>query len=401
VGRRANWDIFAIGLAFGLQIGCHEIEIDEVTFDENPFAEIMHSRSWQRVHSETENEEEEKDSNADDCDAFAMLTRGVLVHPRTFSVPTAQSQELPTNFDAASSNVRMDEDEVDEDDEDEKKTESAEDAQTYRELHGLLQCCFVRQICQLAMSSMSPTFITLRMIPFLRRSCILYHSLGCVDTLDALWSSSSRDTDDDDKDSAAQIECDALCATLSLPTVAEVLTMNNGAVIAQYKNENGNREFKRNWDLGRAFSLISLPSSYNELFQVAAESQCARKSAQPKYSAICLLCGQFVCIDCCSFGSHGDVVRHCAECNNGMGVFLWLQKSRLILVWNGLAAMLKSVYLDKYGEEDYGLVRGHRIALNEERYRQLARLVTQNGIPNKMVQLRKTNRDLLERVLGV
>ena len=111
---------------------------------------------------------------------------------------------------------------------------------------------------------------------------------------------------------------------------------------------------------------------------------------------------RYVCVSCCKFGmERGDVTRHCLECNNGFGVFLWLQKSKLIIIWNNLGVLFKSCYLDKYGEEDCGLIRGNRINLNNERYQQLQQIITGHKIPNKMVQLRKTNRDLLERQLSL
>merc|ERR1712154_59964 len=136
---------------------------------------------------------------------------------------------------------------------------------------------------------------------------------------------------------------------------------------------------------------------------MAAISKCKKKKTTPKYSAICLICGKYICLSCCTFGieQRGDATRHCLECNNGFGVFLWLQKSKLIIVWNNLGVLWPSVYLNKYGEEDCGLVSGNRITLNAERYHQLCQIITQHRIPNKLVQLRKKNSDLLERQLAL
>ena len=152
------------------------------------------------------------------------------------------------------------------------------------------------------------------------------------------------------------------------------------------------------WDRGMPFSLVPLPSSYNELFEAAAFAKCPRKGVTPKYSAICLICGCYVCMECCD---EGQVTKHAAECNNGFCAFLWLQKSKIIIVWNKLAALYKSVYLDKYGEEDYGLIRGNRITLNPDRYLKLTQIITEHNIPNRLVQLRKTPRDLLDRMLNL
>lgn len=132
----------------------------------------------------------------------------------------------------------------------------------------------------------------------------------------------------------------------------------------------------------RPFSLVSLPVHYNDLFQKAAFAKCPRKGVAPKFSVICLICGRYLCMACCE--DRKTLTAHSKECNNGFCAFLWLQKTKIIIIWGTLAAQFKSVYLDKYGEENYGLTRRNRVSLNEARYKELRRLITEHKIPNKV-----------------
>merc|ERR1712154_108966 len=144
--------------------------------------------------------------------------------------------------------------------------------------------------------------------------------------------------------------------------------------------------------MGGAPRLIALPSDYNALFEMAAESKCARTQKLPAKSGLCLLCGQVLCIGCC----RGAVVAHCRGCNDGIGAILFFQKSSVLLVWDGYCTEYPSLYLDRNGEPDTNLWRGVRLKCDAQRYRALTQLVVQHGVPNKMTQLRKSERQRLE-----
>merc|ERR1712062_285554 len=130
-------------------------------------------------------------------------------------------------------------------------------------------------------------------------------------------------------------------------------------------------------------------------FQMAAEFECPTKKKLAIKSVMCLLCGKVMCIDCCA----RSVVDHCKECNGGLGVFLYLQRSSIILTWDTRALEYEPVYLDQYGETDCGLSRGVQLRINRQRYEQLTQLVVQHMIPNKLTQHRVRNSDILERRL--
>merc|ERR1711879_420357 len=243
------------------------------------------------------------------------------------------------------------------------------------------------------------------MVPFLRHCTLLFNCFGSIGYLDDLWAS-----DGIDDDGARRDETDCLCGLLHLPSVTEVVSWITGGEYTLFSNYLSNvavpnlDDFENEYesfDRGQPFSLLKLPIHYNDLFQKAAFAKCPRKHCRPKWSSICLICGKYICMECCEGQEQKQMTKHARECNNGFGVFLWLQKTKVVIVWDQCAVMAKSVYLDKYGEENYELRRGNRISLDEDTYRELQRMVTEHKIPNKMVQLRKTGRDLIERLISI
>merc|ERR1712228_649750 len=407
---------------------------NNMTFDAN----ILKTYSWdiiqckilQNKQQQQQNDKKDDEEEKYCYDPFILLLRAVICYEQTFCFEDAMGNDSEILL-MEKSNVRMDVDENEEEKDDDDSNQTA--AYLYR----LLLAVYYMQMSQLIISFCCQytdditedkqerieqiiaavlkdenqrqeliQFVTIRIIPFLRKSCILYNSFGCIESLESLWLSGIDFNDFD----AFKNECDLLCDLLFIPNILlSILSIssNHNEYFLNYignisKNEIDYFEKKCNWDECKSFSLIKLPSSYNDLFQAAAASECKIKQIYPKYSAICLICGTYVCLDCCEFDINGqkkigDASRHCLQCNNGFGVFLWLQRSKLILVWNNLCCLYQSVYLDKYGEEDDSLRRGNRISLNEERYEQLTNIITQHKITNKLVQLRKTNHELLER----
>merc|ERR1711971_1059802 len=180
-----------------------------------------------------------------------------------------------------------------------------------------------------------------------------------------LWLSEGGDNDveddemkgsDDDGDAVVR-ECDVICDALRLPPISAMLS--ECWKDAYFKNYLCALDgpFARRLahslyvdGLG-APRLISLPSDYNALFEMAAESKCERKGRLPAKSGLCLLCGQVLCIGCC----RGSVVAHCRRCNDGIGAILFFQKSSVLLVWDGYCTEYPSLYLDRNGEPDTNL----------------------------------------------
>jgi len=58
-------------------------------------------------------------------------------------------------------------------------------------------------------------------------------------------------------------------------------------------------------------------------------------------------------------------MMHAASCGSGQGAFLLLFEGSIMLVHGNWRKLHGSPYLDAYGEEDVGMVRGARLTLNE------------------------------------
>ena len=154
------------------------------------------------------------------------------------------------------------------------------------------------------------------------------------------------------------------------------------------------------------FQLPSLPINFDEIFQRAGNQICPNKKVPPIESAICLLCGEYLCINCCrydvktykllpknqskysDYNGIGNLTMHSKLCGKGMGIFLYIQKSSIILIYGHGASVYNSLYLDKYGEQDIGLHRGRLLKLNKIRLHELTQLCSNQNIPNKVCQLR-------------
>ncbi|VIO94812.1 Zinc finger in N-recognin family protein [Brugia malayi] len=127
----------------------------------------------------------------------------------------------------------------------------------------------------------------------------------------------------------------------------------------------------------RRFTLLTLPKSYDDLFARFFGVPCIACGLVPRMPFICLLCGQLSCLDsCCTTSatetiSANEVERHALICSSGVGCFLSLNTSLIVIVCNRKAALWGSVYLDAHGEEDRNLRRGKPLFLSKRRIEKL------------------------------
>ncbi|KAM3718469.1 E3 ubiquitin-protein ligase [Dirofilaria immitis] len=127
----------------------------------------------------------------------------------------------------------------------------------------------------------------------------------------------------------------------------------------------------------RRFTLLTLPKSYDDLFARFFGLSCVACGLVPRMPFICLLCGQLACLDsCCTTSaaetvSTNEVERHALICSSGVGCFLSLNTSLIVIVCNRRAALWGSVYLDVHGEEDRNLRRGKPLFLSKRRVERL------------------------------
>ena len=102
-------------------------------------------------------------------------------------------------------------------------------------------------------------------------------------------------------------------------------------------------------------------------------TDCKRCQKPPRDPALCLACGELCCCAgaCCRRGRHGECAQHAAVCGGGVGVFLLVKSTKVLLIRGKRICLYPSVYLDQHGEEDEFLKRGRPLFLSERRYRAL------------------------------
>ncbi|KAK1271492.1 hypothetical protein QJS04_geneDACA021621 [Acorus gramineus] len=83
--------------------------------------------------------------------------------------------------------------------------------------------------------------------------------------------------------------------------------------------------------------------------------------------------------------------NHVTVCGAGIGVFLIIRRTTILLQRHLRQATWPSPYLDAFGEEDFSMLRGKPLYLNEERYAALTHLVASHGLDsNSQIFYRST-----------
>ncbi|KAK9126954.1 hypothetical protein Scep_015800 [Stephania cephalantha] len=143
------------------------------------------------------------------------------------------------------------------------------------------------------------------------------------------------------------------------------------------------------------FSLMRLPHVYQDLLERYIKPRCPQcKDAMYDHPALCLLCGR-LCSQrwkpCCrDIGCHA----HAVSCGAGVGVFLLIRKTNILLLRSARQSFWASPYLDVFGEEDIDMQRGKPLYLNEERYAALTYMVASHGLDRSSEVLRQTSIDV-------
>jgi len=89
-----------------------------------------------------------------------------------------------------------------------------------------------------------------------------------------------------------------------------------------------------------------------------------------------MFCGQLLCIhaNCCKNKEGvGEYLQHAMICSGGKGIILLVKESSIFLLRKQIVryasgAFVSSIYVDKYGEEDAGFIRGKPLFLSIERF---------------------------------
>ncbi|KAL3623063.1 hypothetical protein CASFOL_031879 [Castilleja foliolosa] len=138
------------------------------------------------------------------------------------------------------------------------------------------------------------------------------------------------------------------------------------------------------------FKLMHLPHLYQDLLQRYIKKCCPDCGVVKEEPALCLLCGK-VCSPswrtCCR---ESGCQAHAMACGAGIGVFLLIRRTTILLQRSARQAPWPSPYLDAFGEEDVEMQRGKPLFLNEERYAALTHMVASHGLDRSSKVLRQT-----------
>ncbi|XP_016923094.2 E3 ubiquitin-protein ligase Ubr3 isoform X1 [Drosophila suzukii] len=142
--------------------------------------------------------------------------------------------------------------------------------------------------------------------------------------------------------------------------------------------------------------LLELPREYERLFTYYHERPCLNCYKVPKESSICLLCGTIVCLkqNCCAENDCCEAVRHTLSCGGGIGIFLVVTSTYIIVIRGRRACLWGSLYLDDFDEEDRDLKRGKPLYLSQDRFN----LLESQWLSHKFAHTKHTwvfHRDLL------
>ena len=214
-------------------------------------------------------------------------------------------------------------------------------------LHRAMLLVYISQFQHtIVQSKVTGESLPLLMLPLLRRLALLHGNTPICQSMPV------EDT------SVIGTQAQSLCAFLKLPDInamqhacpSDILVWSQ--CLFEYANSS---------DLApvqplKAFQFVSLPESYDDLFQIAAEGVCDRCQVKPTHPAICLVCGDLLCAAqrCCRSDSLGELTQHTRQHCGDQGVFLMLYTSEILFIFDGYSVNFNSPYLDIHGEEDIG-----------------------------------------------
>lgn len=142
------------------------------------------------------------------------------------------------------------------------------------------------------------------------------------------------------------------------------------------------------------YELAKLPTDLATLLQDTRRRSCKKCGNVPPEPALCLLCGDVVCLQsfCCQSeddGERGEGNQHMDTCGGSVGVYFKIKSNLVLLLYQGNGTFhFLSPYLDSHGEIDVGLRKGRPQKLHQQRYDELRKQVWGHGVAN--IVARKT-----------
>ncbi|KAJ2690773.1 E3 ubiquitin-protein ligase ubr1 [Coemansia sp. RSA 1285] len=245
------------------------------------------------------------------------------------------------------------------------------------------------------------------LLPFLRKVALVFNiQYGADLAREAPWLQSDRARVSEDSTcsqvlSQSEPECVRLLRLLNLPALHQIFVPESQPMMASLAGSwlRELRVFRRRHsspvslgagctmavpvNMPTLFSLVDLPSRFEDLFERSAKAFCPRCNGVPSDPALCLLCGTFICAQsfCCEEDGIGECNMHMKTCGGTVGIYLLVKKCGLLLLHHDNGCFMSAPYLDQHGEVDLGLKRGRPLFINRIRYEELRRLVLAQKIP--------------------
>ncbi|CDW76233.1 zinc finger family protein [Stylonychia lemnae] len=100
------------------------------------------------------------------------------------------------------------------------------------------------------------------------------------------------------------------------------------------------------------FEFIQIPHNFQQFVLKYYKQKCDRCKKVPENGAVCLLCGQVLCMktDCCQINSIAELTHHSRDFEGGVGVYIWIQGGYMYLIENGRVIQKSCPYVNQYGE---------------------------------------------------
>ena len=144
---------------------------------------------------------------------------------------------------------------------------------------------------------------------------------------------------------------------------------------------------------GGLIDFIDLPEKFVDLVHQTLKMKCKRCNTRPADPAICLLCGEMVCLDadCCRGGDQedlgeGECTQHAKSCGAGQGVFILPFASIVLAVAAPRNCVWDGPYEDENGETDSYLKRSIRLKLSKHRLERMRLSYTRGTIAVDIVR---------------
>ncbi|CED83614.1 N-end rule pathway, recognition component UBR1 [Phaffia rhodozyma] len=138
------------------------------------------------------------------------------------------------------------------------------------------------------------------------------------------------------------------------------------------------------------YQMARIPNSLEGVFEMYGPRECANCKTAPNAMAVCLLCGEGVCVgsSCCRenlWGGAeglGECNIHMRKCNAPIGIFLDLRKWQILWLWAGSGSWGPNIFLDTHGELDQSMKRGFPQSIHPPRLDEVRKIWLTHGVPS-------------------